>query len=113
MDRQQAGRGLQGIGAAMLLTAGLALVTRLSPPEQRGRAIGSFLGLVAAVPALGPFVSGALVDLLFRLSRLGQDLPAVSELDLNPVLARPDGCLALDARVRVTRPDTRTPTKTW
>lgn len=59
-----AGRGLQGVGAAMLLTAGLALITRLTPPEHGDRAIGLFLGLVAAVPALGPFVSGTLVDLL-------------------------------------------------
>jgi EmrB/QacA subfamily drug resistance transporter len=58
------GRGVQGAGAAMLLTAGLALVTRLTLPEKRNRAIGLFLGLVAAVPALGPFLSGALVDLL-------------------------------------------------
>ncbi len=55
------GRFVQGVGAAMLLTAGLALVSRLSPPEDRGRAVGQFLGLVAAVPALGPFLSGALI----------------------------------------------------
>lgn len=59
-----AGRFVQGIGAAMLLSAGLALVTYLSPPEGRSSAVGRFLGLVAAVPAIGPFVSGALVDLL-------------------------------------------------
>jgi len=58
------GRAIQGFGSAMLLTAGLALVTRLTPAEHRNRAIGQFLGLVAAVPALGPFLSGALVDLL-------------------------------------------------
>jgi MFS family permease len=45
----------------MLLTAGLALVSRLNPPEDRGRAVGQFFGLVAAVPALGPFLSGALI----------------------------------------------------
>jgi EmrB/QacA subfamily drug resistance transporter len=59
-----AGRFVQGIGAAMLLAAGLALVTYLSPAESRSRAVGQFLGLVAAVPAIGPFLSGALVDLL-------------------------------------------------
>jgi EmrB/QacA subfamily drug resistance transporter len=59
-----AGRAAQGVGAAMLLTAGLAMITRLTPPERRSRAIGQFLGLVAAVPALGPFLSGALVDVL-------------------------------------------------
>ena len=58
------GRAVQGIAAAMLVTAGLALLTRLTPTERRGRVIGVFLGLVAAVPSVGPVVSGALVDLL-------------------------------------------------
>jgi EmrB/QacA subfamily drug resistance transporter len=59
-----AGRALQGLAAAALLAAGLALVTTLAPPDTRNREVGAFLGLAAAVPALGPFVSGALVDLL-------------------------------------------------
>ena len=36
-----------------------------------------------------------------RLSRLGLEIPEVAELDLNPVLGLPDGCVAVDARVRV------------
>ena len=59
-----AGRGVQGVGAAMTLAAGLALVSELIHPVERGRAIGVFMGLVAALPALGPVLSGALVDLL-------------------------------------------------
>ena len=43
----------------------------------------------------------ALVDLLVRLSLLADELPEVAELDLNPVLALPTGCFAVDARVRV------------
>jgi EmrB/QacA subfamily drug resistance transporter len=58
------GRFVQGIGAAMLLAASLALVTYLSPPESRSSAVGRFLGLGAAVPAIGPFASGALIELL-------------------------------------------------
>ena len=57
-------RFVQGGGAAMMLTAGLALVTRINPPEERSAAVGMFLGLVAAVPALGPFLSGTLIELL-------------------------------------------------
>jgi acyl-CoA synthetase (NDP forming) len=45
---------------------------------------------------------GALRDTLLRISRLADDLPQVTELDLNPVIARPDGVFAVDARVRVT-----------
>jgi acyl-CoA synthetase (NDP forming)/GNAT superfamily N-acetyltransferase len=45
---------------------------------------------------------GALRDTLLRISRLADDLPQVTELDLNPVIARPDGAFAVDTRVRVT-----------
>ena len=41
---------------------------------------------------------------MLRLARLGEDLPEVAELDLNPVLALPDRCVVVDARVRVERP---------
>jgi acyl-CoA synthetase (NDP forming) len=44
----------------------------------------------------------ALRDALLRVSRLAVDLPQVAELDLNPVIARPDGVTAVDARIRVT-----------
>jgi len=59
-----------------------------------GRLVGGFRG---APPA----DSAALVDLVHRLAQLAEDLPEVSELDLNPVVARPDGCVAVDARIRV------------
>ncbi len=44
---------------------------------------------------------GALRDLLLRVSRLADDLPEVTELDLNPVIARPDGAYVVDARIKV------------
>jgi acyl-CoA synthetase (NDP forming)/GNAT superfamily N-acetyltransferase len=43
----------------------------------------------------------ALRDILMRVSRLADDLPQVAELELNPVIARPDGAHVVDARVRV------------
>jgi acyl-CoA synthetase (NDP forming)/GNAT superfamily N-acetyltransferase len=43
----------------------------------------------------------ALADILLRISRLADDLPQVAELDLNPVIARPDGAHVVDTRVRV------------
>ncbi|HET7017173.1 MAG TPA: GNAT family N-acetyltransferase [Streptosporangiaceae bacterium] len=45
--------------------------------------------------------TAALADVLLRISRLADDLPEVAELDLNPVIARPDGCQAADARIRI------------
>ena len=44
----------------------------------------------------------ALRDVLLRVSRLADDLPEVTDLDLNPIIARPDGVYAVDARVKVT-----------
>jgi acyl-CoA synthetase (NDP forming) len=41
-------------------------------------------------------------ELLLRVSRLADDLPKVTELDLNPVIAKPHGVFAIDARIKVT-----------
>ncbi len=54
-----------------------------------------------------------MIDLVLRLGRLGEDLLAVAELDLNPVVALPDRCVAVDARVRVRRPERVTRAKSW
>jgi hypothetical protein len=43
----------------------------------------------------------ALRDLLLRVSRLAEDLPEITELDLNPVIAGPDGAHIVDARIKV------------
>jgi acetate---CoA ligase (ADP-forming) len=69
--------------------------------------------LVQGFRGAAPADRAALADLLHRLSRLGEDLPAVAELDLNPVLALSDGCVAVDARVRVRRPEPHVRTKSW
>ena len=45
----------------------------------------------------------ALIDLVLRLARLAEDFPEVAELDLNPVLGLEQGCVAVDARIRVSR----------
>ncbi|HUF01874.1 MAG TPA: GNAT family N-acetyltransferase [Gaiellaceae bacterium] len=55
----------------------------------------------------------SLMDLVQRLARLGDELPAVAELDLNPVIALADRCVAVDARVRVRRPEASFRPKTW
>jgi acyl-CoA synthetase (NDP forming) len=56
-----------------------------------------------------PADTGALADMLLRISRLADDLPEVAELDLNPVMARPDGAQAVDVRVRVSPADPADP----
>ena len=44
----------------------------------------------------------AVAGVLLRVSRLADDLPEVAEFDLNPLIARADGCIAVDARIRLT-----------
>jgi acetyltransferase len=63
---------------------------------------------------VGPMLSGyrgrpaidhqALISAMLRVSQMACDLPALAELDINPLLADAHGVLALDARVRVRRP---------
>jgi acyl-CoA synthetase (NDP forming) len=43
----------------------------------------------------------ALEDILLRLSVLGQQIREVAELDLNPVIAAPDGVRVVDWRMRI------------
>jgi len=45
---------------------------------------------------------GPLADLLLRVSRLADDLPEVTDLELSPVVAGPDGAAVVNARVKVT-----------
>jgi acyl-CoA synthetase (NDP forming) len=42
-------------------------------------------------------------DVLLRLSRLVEEIPEISELDLNPIFALSpgQGCKIVDARIRV------------
>ena len=43
----------------------------------------------------------ALRDMLLRVSRMADDLPQIAELELSPVIARPDGAQAVDGRIRI------------
>jgi acetate---CoA ligase (ADP-forming) len=69
--------------------------------------------LVAGFRDAPPADAAALTDLVLRLARLGDELPEVAELDLNPVFALPDRCVAVDARVRIRRPEGTFRAKTW
>jgi acyl-CoA synthetase (NDP forming) len=105
--------GPGGVYAELIADAGfrIAPLTDLDAAElveggKAGQLVAGFRGRPAADAA-------SLRDLLHRLSALGSDLPEVAELDLNPVLGLPEGCLALDARARVARPVDPERTKTW
>jgi acyl-CoA synthetase (NDP forming)/RimJ/RimL family protein N-acetyltransferase len=70
--------------------------------------------LVRGFRGAPPADEAALADLVNRLAHLAESVPQIAELDLNPVLALSEGCLALDARARVRRaePESRA-RKTW
>jgi acyl-CoA synthetase (NDP forming)/GNAT superfamily N-acetyltransferase len=53
-------------------------------------------------PASPPADPATLRETLLRVSRLADDLPEVAELDLRPVIARPDGVSVRGARIRLT-----------
>ena len=46
----------------------------------------------------------AVQDVLLRVSVMADDLPAIAELDLNPVMASAKGAVVIDARVRLKPP---------
>ena len=55
-------RVVQGAGAAVVMTLGLALLTSAFPPEKRGAALGLFSAVTGLAVASGPLVGGAVVD---------------------------------------------------
>lgn len=55
-------RTLQGAGAAMVLPLSLTLITAAFPPQQRGKAMGLYLGLTGLATFSGPFIGGAIAE---------------------------------------------------
>ena len=105
--------GPGGVLAELIGDAGfrIAPLTDLDAEElvlggKAGRLVRGFRGAPAAD-------AEALVDLVLRLARLTDDFPELAELDLNPVLARPDGCVAVDARIRLRAHARQHALKSW
>ena len=81
-------------------------VHELATTGKAGLLLSGFRGAPAADHA-------AVENLLLRVSQLAEDRPELAELDLNPVIAGPDGCIIVDARVRLARPQRTSSLKTW
>jgi acyl-CoA synthetase (NDP forming) len=51
----------------------------------------------------------ALEEVILRIAELSEEQPEIAELDLNPVIAAPEGAMVVDARIRVAPADPSPP----
>jgi EmrB/QacA subfamily drug resistance transporter len=72
------GRIINGIGAAFVMPATLSLLTTIFPPEERRKAIAMWAGFAGAGGALGPIVSGALLERFWWGAALLVNVPIVA-----------------------------------
>jgi EmrB/QacA subfamily drug resistance transporter len=73
-----AGRAVQGAGAAFVMPATLSLIAAIFPPEERQRAIAVWVGFAGAGSAIGPIVSGALLENFWWGSAFLINLPVIA-----------------------------------
>lgn len=57
-----AARVVQGLGAALMVPASLAIIGAAYPEEERGRAIGTWAAAAAIMTAIGPPLGGWMID---------------------------------------------------
>ncbi len=68
-------RILQGFGSAMIFGTAVAILTSVTPPEHRGRALGIYTTAVYLGLSSGPFFGGLLTSLLGWRSILAVNIP--------------------------------------
>ncbi|MGZ4382069.1 MAG: acetate--CoA ligase family protein, partial [Gaiellaceae bacterium] len=95
--------GPGGVFAELIGQAGFRLAPLTDVDARELVTSGKAGTLVAGFRGRPPSDERALVELVLRLARLAEDLPEVAELDLNPVVGLEHGCVAVDARIRVSR----------
>lgn len=57
-----AARAVMGIGAALIMPATLSIITNVFPPHERGKAIATWAGFAGAGGALGPVLTGLVLE---------------------------------------------------
>jgi EmrB/QacA subfamily drug resistance transporter len=91
-------RAVQGVGAALLLPLGLALLSAAFPPERRGAAIGLFSAVTGLSVASGPLVGGAVVEGLAWEWIFWLNVP-IGLLAIPPVLTRMKESFGADTKL--------------
>jgi MFS transporter, DHA2 family, integral membrane protein len=80
-------RAVMGLGAAFVMPATLSIITNVFPPHERGKAIATWAGFAGAGGAIGPLLSGLLLESFWWGSVLFISVPlAALALGLGVVL---------------------------
>ena len=94
------GRAVTGVGAAFVMPATLSILTSVFPPHERRKAIALWAGFAGSGGALGPIVSGALLERFWWGSALLVNVPIVAAVIVAVVVfapsSREDHAPALD-----------------
>src|SRR5438046_3332693 len=85
-----AGRAIQGMGAAFMMPGTLSIISNAFPPEERGRAIGTWAGVSALALAIGPVVGGFLVENVSWQSIFFLNLPVAALAVVVTLAAAPE-----------------------
>ncbi|MCH8626706.1 DHA2 family efflux MFS transporter permease subunit [Arsenicicoccus piscis] len=64
IDQLIAARVVQGLGAALMTPQTMAVITRLFPPQERGKAMGLWGATAGVATLVGPILGGTLIDTL-------------------------------------------------
>jgi MFS transporter, DHA2 family, integral membrane protein len=72
-----AGRAVMGVGAAFIMPATLSIITAIFPPQERTRAIAIWAGFAGAGGAIGPVVTGGLLERFWWGSAMLVNVPLV------------------------------------
>ena len=82
-------RVVQGLGAAFMFPAALAIVVAAFPVAERGKALAIFFGITGGLTALGPFLGGYLTEWTWR-SIFWINVPVAIIALVLTYLAKPD-----------------------
>ncbi len=89
-------RAVMGVGAAFVMPVTLSVITTIFPPEERGKAVGTWVGVAAGGGVLGLLVSGVLLEWL--------SWPAVFGLNVVLAAVALAGTIAIVPQTRESRP---------